>query len=319
MKNSTLSLIALAAVGMTGLSFAGPVGEQPVLPTYGKALPASSVVSPCSYPTTVSSIAPWSLSLSTGYSTNYSSRGLVPHNANTNHVVPVEINAEYALNKSYSLVGKIGYQWMMENGLTHARSSNLSDEGSIFLGGRKDWHNGLKTTLGYQFVNGGLPGAFRVQSDKPHYVDGNRLAFHSAKPEEHNLILNARYDLCEWGLKNWFVESQVQYAFQWNDGWWFENTLGYKYDVCSRCSLVFSGTWNASSGYFDANSWNNNGTQGVSLKVEAPVKVTRQFNVAPFISTIWLGEGGQAANRHTGREIYRNFTVLGGFRLNYTF
>lgn len=74
-------------------------------------------------------------------------------------------------------------------------------------------------------------------------------------------------------------------------GWWFTNTLGYKYNFNRSTSLVVSGTWNATAGYFDRNSLNANGTQGISLTVAVPFKAMERLIVTPFAGTVWLGNG----------------------------
>mgnify|MGYP006901666986 CR=1 FL=1 len=76
------------------------------------------------------------------------------------------------------------------------------------------------------------------------------------------------------------------------------------------------------------NSLNANGTQGISLTVSAPVKATKDLTVTPFVGTVWLGNGGLAAN-HRGAsarfpyrepsKVYRNFTFVAGVGVAYTF
>ena len=110
-------------------------------------------------------------------------------------------------------------------------------------------------------------------------------------------------------------------------GWGVPHTLGYKYDVNKSTSVIVAGTWNATAGYFDSNSLNANGTQGISLTVSAPVKATKDLTVTPFVGTVWLGNGGLAAN-HRGAsarfpyreptKVYRNFTFVAGV-VAYTF
>ncbi len=111
-------------------------------------------------------------------------------------------------------------------------------------------------------------------------------------------------------------------------GWWFTNTLGYKYDFNPSSSLIVAGTWNASAGYFDRDSLNANGTQGISVTVAVPFKAVDRLVLTPFVSTVWLGNGGMAGNyrgpsdRFPSRipaRIYRNFTFVAGLGLTYSF
>ena len=119
-------------------------------------------------------------------------------------------------------------------------------------------------------VHGGIPGSFNIHNT------GNNSgfpAFSHNRPEEHSFVLDIHHDFGK-GLENFFWDCRVQYTFRWMTGWWFTNTLGYRYDVNKSTSVIVAGTWNATAGYFDSNSLNANGTQGISLTVSTPVKAT---------------------------------------------
>ncbi|MCC8124779.1 MAG: hypothetical protein LIO47_05030, partial [Akkermansia sp.] len=261
--------------------------------------------------------------LGAGYATKYISRGLAFQNSASDHVIPLEAVGAYQLNNQYSLIGGLKYQWMTDNGLEH-NDSGICDEGSAILGVSRKFGKSTIAALSYQFVHGGIPGSFNIHNT------GNNSgfpAFSHNRPEEHSFVLDIHHDFGK-GLENFFWDCRVQYTFRWMTGWWFTNTLGYKYDVNKSTSVIVAGTWNATAGYFDSNSLNANGTQGISLTVSAPVKATKDLTVTPFVGTVWLGNGGLAAN-HRGAsarfpyrepsKVYRNFTFVAGVGVAYTF
>lgn len=263
-----------------------------------------------------------STQLGTGYATKYISRGLAFQNSGSDNTIPLEIVSSYKMNSKYSLFAGLKYQWLTDNGLDHDKSG-ICDEGTGILGVSRKFGKSTTAAFSYQFVHGGVPGTFNIhRAGTPNFP-----AFNHTHPEEHSFVLDIHHDFGK-GLENFFWDCRVQYTFRWMTGWWFTNTLGYKYDVNKSTSVIVAGTWNATAGYFDSNSLNANGTQGISLTVSAPVKATKDLTVTPFVGTVWLGNGGLAAN-HRGAsarfpyrepsKVYRNFTFVAGVGVAYTF
>lgn len=265
---------------------------------------------------------PFSAIVGTGYATKYVSRGLAFQQSGSDHVVPVEAIGAYDLNSKYSILAGLKYQWLTQNNLDHD-TTGISDESTGLLGVSRKFSDYTTASLSYQFVNGGLPGTLNIHK-------GNASgfpAFDHGRAEEHSFVLDIHHD-CGKGLENFFWDCRVQYTFRWMSGWWFTNTLGYKYDFNRSTSLVVSGTWNATAGYFDRNSLNANGTQGISLTVAVPFKAMERLIVTPFAGTVWLGNGGMAANHRgaserfpwrTPSKVYRNFTFVAGVGVAYSF
>lgn len=266
---------------------------------------------------------PFSALLGTGYATKYVSRGLALQQSGSDHVVPVEAIGSYDLNKKYSILAGVKYQWLTQSNLDHD-STGICDEGSAILGVSRKFSNSTTLALNYQFVHGGLPGLMNVHRGE---TSNGFPAFEHGRPEEHSFVLDIHHDFGK-GLENFFWDCRVQYAFRWMSGWWFTNTLGYKYDFNRSSSLIIAGTWNASAGYFDRNSLNANGTQGISVTVSAPFRAVDRLVLTPFVSTVWLGNGGMAGNHRGPSErfpfrapakTYRNFTFVAGLGLTYSF
>lgn len=96
---------------------------------------------------------PFSALLGTGYATKYVSRGLAFQQSGSDHVVPVEAIGAYDLNKKYSILAGVKYQWLTQNDLTH-NSTGISDEATALLGVSRKFSDYTMASLGYQFVNG---------------------------------------------------------------------------------------------------------------------------------------------------------------------
>mgnify|MGYP002736557907 FL=1 len=186
---------------------------------------------------------PFSALLGTGYATKYVSRGLAFQQSGSDHVVPVEAIGAYDLNKKYSILAGVKYQWLTQNDLTH-NSTGISDEATALLGVSRKFSDYTMASLGYQFVNGGLPGLMNVHLGQ---TSSDFPAFEHSRSEEHSFVLDIHHDFGK-GLENFFWDCRVQYTFRWMSGWWFTNTLGYKYDFNPSSSLIVAGTWNASAG-----------------------------------------------------------------------
>ena len=233
---------------------------------------------------------PFSALLGTGYATKYVSRGLAFQQSGSDHVVPVEAIGAYDLNKKYSILAGVKYQWLTQNDLTH-NSTGISDEATALLGVSRKFSDYTMASLGYQFVNGGLPGLMNVHLGQ---TSSDFPAFEHSRSEEHSFVLDIHHDFGK-GLENFFWDCRVQYTFRWMSGWWFTNTLGYKYDFNPSSSLIVAGTWNASAGYFDRDSLNANGTQGISVTVAVPFKAVDRLVLTPFVSTVcWATEAWRA-------------------------
>lgn len=266
----------------------------------------------------------FSAQLNMGYSSKYVGRGLAFQSTGSDNTIPMEVVGAYNIDNKYSLFGGVKYWWLLRNHFQHD-STGICDEGSAILGVSRKFSKFTTAALNYQFVHGGVPGSLNTHMGR--WINTNKAAFDHYQPEEHSFCLDIHHDFGK-GLENFFWDCRVQYTFRWMTGWWFTNTLGYKYDVNKSTSVIVAGTWNATAGYFSSDSLNANGTQGISLTVSVPVKATEDLTVTPFVETVWLGNGGQAAN-HRGASarfpyrqasrVYRNFTFVAGLGLSYSF
>ncbi len=257
-----------------------------------------------------------STTLGIGYDTKFVSRGLAFRDADTDNVIPVEITAAYKLNDHYTLLGGLKYQWLTANHLTHNDHSGFCDEGTGILGIARTF--GTTTfAASYQFVHGGVAGSLNGHMKGDH--NHNFPAFDHNRPEEHSFVLDVHHEFTGNGMKNFFWDSRIQYAFRWQEGWWFANTLGYKHEINEKTDIVAAATWNATIGYFDRYTEQANGTQGLSLTVKVPYRPDDKVTVTPFVGLHWLGNGGQTANKYGNGQVYRNFTFNVGVGVSYSF
>ena len=308
MTKTSLTSAAVILAGLSATALAGELANNTTTPV--------NTVANDAIQTPVEN--PFSGHVAIGYMSKHVSRGLVMADSSTDNVIPIDLAGQYKFSGTdFSIVGELRYDWMLENGFEHSRGGNaLCDEGTLRLGLRKQWEKlGLDTVLGYQFVHGGIPGILNTR------INGkrDRVIFDHNQPEEHSIFFDISYDFSQVGLDGLFWDNRIQATFKWMSGWWFTSTLGYKYEWTPNVASILSVTWNATSSYFDATSINTNGTQGVSLNLDVPCKVTENVTVMPFVSAIWAGNGAITAGKRAGHPVYRNFAVSAGVGVAYTF
>ncbi len=108
-------------------------------------------------------------------------------------MVPVEAIGAYDLNKKYSILAGVKYQWLTQNDLTH-NSTGISDEATALLGVSRKFSDYTMASLGYQFVNGGLPGLMNVHLGQ---TSSDFPAFEHSRSEEHSFVLDIHHDFGE--------------------------------------------------------------------------------------------------------------------------
>ncbi len=248
------------------------------------------------------------LQLNLGYATKYVERGLALRDAETDSVFCGSLTGGYALSHDSALIGGIAVDFFARKGFDHHdESSPLCDEGTVLLQYATRSSKNTIWALGYQFVHGGLPGY--LHSERHH---GGRYIFNSQRPEEHSVVLDIHHDFSS--LKGLFWDSRTQYSFRWEDGWYFANTLGYKYELSRHTSAVLDITWTATYDYFENKHLNSNGTQGWVFSLSLPTKISEKAVVTPFVSCVLAGNGADAAG-----DFYRDHTVVFGADVAFEF
>lgn len=259
--------------------------------------------------------------ISLDYATKYVSRDMAMSNSRTDHSVKISAVGQYALEHRNAVLLGLSWNEIAGKGSEHYRAP-ICDEGTGLLELVHYFGGSTALGFGYQFVHGGIPGRANYHMAKGDASSGSH-AFASDEPEEHSFVVDFHHDFTRKGLEGLFWDSRVQYAFRWVEGWWFTNTVGYKYGVSEKTDLVLSASWTASIGYYDSGtnrtaSPNANGTQGYSVKLSAPTTLGKHFRVTPYIGTVFIGNGAEAANRRHG-DVYRDFTFVAGISGSYVF
>lgn len=254
--------------------------------------------------------------VSVSYNTKYVSRAMAVQDSYSDNSVAFQGLGQYTLGNNNSINAGLKYDWLANKGFDHYDSHHLlCDEGTGILQFAHRFNKGTVLAAGYQFVHGGLPG--RTNYHHNGSSGGWPYAFQADEPEEHSIVIDFHHEFSK-GLEGFFWDSRAQYVFRWVEGWWFINTLGYKYDVCDRASIVATATWTASAGYYNVHTLNGNGTQGYQLAVAVPYKVTDHVTIRPYISTVFIGNGADVANDKAA-DLYRDFTFVAGVCLQYAF
>ncbi len=254
-------------------------------------------------------------SVGVGYDTKYISRGMALQESDSDHVIPMELLAQYKLNDQNAIIGGISYTRFITNNWTLSNPAYMSDEGTGLIEFAHHFTKNTVVAAGYQFVHGGIPGSFNYHGngdvrDFP--------MFDSNRSEEHSFVVDFHHDFGK-GLEGLFWDTRVQYAFRWTDGWWFTNTLGYKHELTKKADLVVSATWHSSYHYFDSHTANTNGTQGYSFQLSVPTMVTEHVRITPHVGLNLIGNGAEAANDRAGADIYRDVTFVAGVGASYVF
>ncbi len=245
-----------------------------------------------------------------GYDTKYVSRGLALQEADTDDVVSAQLLGQYALDDKNAIVGGVSYTRFLHNGTTFRDPHVMRDEGTGIIEFAHHFTKRTVVAAGYQFVGGGLPGSWHqkpgTQRDFP--------MFDSHRGEEHSFVLDVHHEFGK-GLEGLFYDGRVQAAFQWETGWWFYNTIGYKHELNEKTDLIASATWVACANYFEGAQ--RNGSQGYSLNISAPTMVTEHVRVTPHVGLNFIGNGADAANKHG--DVYRDVTFTAGVGAQYVF
>ncbi len=245
-----------------------------------------------------------------GYDAKYVSRGLALAESDTDHVFPFQLTGQYSIDDKNAIVGGISYTRFLHNDTSLRSPKTLSDEGTGLIEFAHHFSKRTVLAAGYQFVHGGLPGSWHT----PNPGDQHDFPmFDSHRAEEHSFVLDFHHEFGK-GLEGFFYDGRVQAAFQWETGWWFYNTVGYKHEINEKADLIVSASWVSCANYFGATQ--SNGTQGYSLNLAAPVTVADHVRVTPHIGVNFIGNGANSAKTH---GVYRDTTVTAGVSAAYVF
>ena len=227
--------------------------------------------------------------------------------------------------------------WMNNPGYReYALDETLCDEATFNVQFAHYFTERTMLAAGYEFVHGGLPGRFHATDYEAKFdavdnfiANGGTLndilsaeegseAFNSNRAEEHSVVIDFHHQFDQ-ELEGLFFHSKSRYVVQWESGWWFTNTLGYKFDICEDTDLIFSASWISTLGYFDSDMANANGTQSYVFSMFAPINLSESLVITPHASCSVLGNGARKGqNRIAGRHFtYGEYSILIGHQYDY--
>ncbi len=292
MKTKLIISTALAAATLTGIALAG---TKPQVQTVAPVAPVEPIQAPAAQKA-------FSADFSVGYSTNYDFRGLILRTSDGENMTPIKLDTRTRLTDKLDLTAGLSYKALWNRDVLQDNEFNFN------LGLDAKCVDGLTSRIGYDLYQGGFPGLVSK------VWEGN----HSTS---HEVMVGFQYDFDPVGIKGLFMGANAHYAFSGVTGWWFDVTVGYKKQITEKLAGIISATWWSTSSYFDAKMpWAANGSQSYSLNLQLPYQVCKNVTFTPFVSGVWLGNGSMSKGYgYYGSSIYRNFTLVAGAGLTYSF
>lgn len=288
MQKKYIISAAFAVASLASVALAGP--KAPVVPMTPVTVPASHKV--------------FSGDLSVGYSTNYDFRGLILNTTDGENMTPIKLDTRTWLTDKTDLTAGLGYKALWNKDVLQDNEFNFN------LGLEHKCAPGLTGRFGYDLYQGGFPGMVSKDWELDHSVT-------------QEFMTGIQYDFGTVGAKGLFAGANAHYSFAGVTGWWFDLTIGYKKQLTEKFAAILSGTWWSTSSYFDAKMpWMANGSQSFALKLELPYQLCSHVTFTPFVSTVWTGNGAMKSKDwgyYEGSHMYRNFTVVAGAGLTYSF
>lgn len=218
----------------------------------------------------------------------------------------------------------------------YALDETLCDEATFTVQFVHYFTERTSLAAGYEFVHGGLPGRFHATDYEAKFdavdnfianggtvddvlgADTGREAFNSNRAEEHSVVVDFHHEFAK-GLDGLFFHSRTRYVVQWEQGWWFTNTLGYQFSLSENADLIFTASWDATLSYFDSSKANGNGTQGYTFSVFAPISLSERFLLTPHATCSIIGNGARKGqDKIAGRHFtYGDYSILIGHEYDY--
>lgn len=249
-------------------------------------------------------------SVTAGYATNYTCRGIVASHAlaQGDSVEKINVDLSYDVGrKSYfSLENHMGYTVLSSGhkymGIPGVNIENEFVEAISVKYTRKRWF----ASVGYQLTHGGLLGADAKFSHNKS---------HSTLHEGFVTLAITPISWLEAGVK-------TSYAFSGVNGWWFEPYVKGTWTLVGckeapKLQGVVTLAMSATSDFYSSTDINVNGTQAMWVEAAMPWHITKHLVLTPSVSFNWLGCG---AHRRSGAsDLYRNHGIVAGVNASYVF
>ena len=246
-------------------------------------------------------------SMTAGYASNYTSRGIV-----ASHALAEGDSAEHiAVDLSYD-IGRPGY-FTIENHTAYtvvssghhlmgARGLNFENELVIETSLRYAMKKSF-VSVGHQFTHGGLLGALAKHDKGEGASVVNELFVAAGINPTSWLELGVKLSYGTQGMKGWWLEPYAK------GSWTLVGTAEKPtLDIVAMAGLT------ATSGNFGTYDVQSDGAQSWWIAVALPWHVTDSLILTPILSLNWLGEGAQ-----NNGGLYRNHGIVGSVNATYIF
>ena len=196
-------------------------------------------------------------------------------------------------------------------------AKNIENE-FIFRNGLKYTREMWNTSVGYDFIHGGIAGVVAKHFD------------HASESRMQQVWWNGEITPVAW----FSADVNVARTFDTVHGWWIEAharfkapIVGPKEDIKVAGILEFGGSF--TDGFYEyRHNACDNGVQAYWVKLSTPwfVNEAKSFIITPSVSFNWLGNGGRQANKQSKARAYgeryvpfRDFAVVGDITATYKF
>lgn len=288
-------------------------------------------------------------SLTVGYDSNYTGRGIVISHAvaegDSSEFVALKLNYDVSKEKLWSFDSTIAYKMVSSGHILYGKAPypavnakkamfeqlhglpegaagrstwpNIENEFDVVTAARYTAKKG-SFSIGHKFVHGGLLGAMAK-----HFR-------HEGASVVNEAFVAATYSPAAWVEFN----MAVDYSFQGIQGWWYEPSVTFKAPIIGpkeniKMAGLLTFGMSATSDYFEQRYGAcANGAQAWWIKLATPYFATDNLIITPSVSFNWLGNGALKANKVAALKAalddaslvpFRNFGVVAGVSCTYKF
>lgn len=244
-------------------------------------------------------------SVGVGYGSRYEYRGMTVNDSISDGGVVLDGEVYYETDQMFTPLLSFTYRDMKV----------LETEGQInFFAGvqairGEDQAEGsliLSSKMGYQLINGGLPGVMKG------WEKGRDLEADGGTTQEF------LYNITTYRpgqVVNCFSTYSAGYSFSGLTGWYMSAGLGVEYPFTDKISATLAGNVSWSFNYWTP----SNGCDQLNLILTVPMQVKPDCMFSPFIMTTWGARNAKMINHQTDRNIVENFAVVAGARFTVSF
>lgn len=244
-------------------------------------------------------------SVSLGYGSRYEYRGMTVNTSDSNGGMVMEGEVFYETNKMLSPLLSFTYRDMkvLE---TEGQTNLFAGVQGVRMETESDTSPVYATKLGYQMINGGLPGVMKGwEKGRDLETDGGT---------SHELLLNFS-SFRPGSVVNFFSHYSAGYGFSGLTGWYLSAAAGIEYPLTEKISATLAANVSWSFNYWTSRS----GCDQLNLIFTIPMQVKPDCTFSPFLMTTWGARNAKQINHETRRDLVENFAIVAGARFTFAF